>query len=179
MPAQDYSLKIRDVDLRATPENKGFELRVRYLGRNGEAEQRHIVADTDIGTLLEGCQTVAQQIFREEFRLNSAVELTFQLEASNGMKLWHTKPNLYVKLPLTMTMGWSCHHLSQAYKTMTTLGVIELPDETQLDGASLPPRETVRVIMDSMASGIEFMGNIMQMRENIDHDAEAKRGLHG
>lgn len=179
MPAQDYTLQIRDVDLRPTAQGDGYEIVVRYLGRGPEGVQSLTVADTAITTLLAGCQSLAQAIFRAEFRLNSQVDLNFELEPTNGMKLWHTKPSLYVKCPLTMTMRWSCHHLSEAYKTMTTLGVIELPDETELEGTSLPPRETARVIMDSMASGIEFMGNIMQMRDTIDHDAESRRGKHG
>lgn len=177
MPAPHYTLQIRDVDLRPSAEGGATEIVVRYLGRGPEGEQRLTVADTSIENLLQGCQSLAQQIFREEFRFNSQVDLTFELEPTNGMKLWHTKPSLYVKCPLTMSMRWSCHHLSEAYKTMTTLGVIELPDETQLDGSHLPPKETARVIMDSMASGIEFMGNIMQMRDSIDHEAEARRGL--
>jgi hypothetical protein len=68
-------------------------------------------------------------------------------------------------------MDWSCHHLRNSYRTMTTLGIIEVPSELALKGNALGATETARVIMDSMATGVEFMGNMMFMRKTVDHDA--------
>lgn len=176
MSSQSYSLTILDAAVTALPRG-GSEIRVRYEGHKGPGEVRRMIADTELATILAGCEMLAQTIFHEEFRLNSHVELSFALEDENGLRLWHTRPSLYVKCPLTMTMKWSCHHLSQSYKTMTTLGVIELPEETPLTGNAIGANDTAKVIMDSMASGIEFMGNVMLMRNTIDHDAEARRAM--
>lgn len=176
MSAQNYSLNILDVEV--TPgDGDTAELVVRYQGKGQPDQAQTTLKATDLGALLAGCEDVAHKIFHQEFRLNDQVDLSFSLEDENGLKLWHTKPGLFVKCPLTMSMKWSCLHLSQAYKTMTTLGVIELPEEAPLDGNALGVNETAKVIMDSMATGIEFMGNIMLMRNLIDHDQEARRAM--
>jgi hypothetical protein len=170
-----YNLKVLGTEVRA--EEGGQRLVVGYEGRYGSAEISRPLASLDLDGLLAGCEAVAQAIFHQEFRLNNQVDLHFALQDRNGLKIWHTQPTLYMKCPLTMSMKWSCLHLSQTYKTMTTLGVVELPSELSLVGNAVGVNETVRVIMDSMASGLEFMGNIMLMRNTIDHDAEAGRAL--
>lgn len=177
MPASDvsYSLKVLGTEVLAGPGEP--RLVVGYQGRRALDEISQPLASLDLDGLLAGCEAVAQAIFHREFRLNDQVDLHFTLENRNGLKIWHTQPTLYMKCPLTMSMKWSCLHLSQIYKTMTTLGVIELPSELSLVGNTVGVNETARVIMDSMASGVEFMGNIMLMRSSIDHDAEAGRGL--
>lgn len=173
MSGQSYSLSILGVDVREAPGNR-HELVVRFQGREKPGEVRQIIDKTDVEGVLAGCEAIAQKIFHAEFRLNNKVDLNFSLEDENGMTIWHTKPSLFVRCPLTMTMKWSCHHLSQVYKTMTTLGVIELPSELPLTGNAIGLTETAQVIMDSMASGVEFMGNIMLMRETtVDHEALA------
>ncbi|MBZ9772367.1 hypothetical protein [Mesorhizobium sp. CO1-1-8] len=131
----------------------------------------------DVKGLLARCEAVGQAIFHAEFRLNDQVDLHPSLEQENGLKIWHTQPTLYMKCRLTMSMKWSCNHLSKIYKTMTTLGIIELPSELPLSGNSLSSNETAKVIMESMASGLEFMGSIMLMRNSIDHDAEVRPGM--
>lgn len=177
MPASNvsYSLKVLDTEVLDGPGEP--RLVVSYQGRRAPDEISQPLTSLDLDGLLAGCEAVAQAIFHREFRLNDQVDLHFTLENRNGLKIWHTQPTLYMKCPLTMSMKWSCLHLSQIYKTMTTLGVIELPSELSLVGNTVGVNETARVIMDSMASGVEFMGNIMLMRTTIDHDAEAGRGL--
>lgn len=170
-----YGLSIEMAKIETAADGRP-RLVVRYSG-NGSGELTQQLETTDLAALISGCEIIAQRIFQDEFRLNSAVELSFALEDQNELKLWHTKPSLYIKCPLTMHMKWSCHHLSQAYKTMTTLGVVELPSEVSLDGNAIGANDTVKVIMDSMAGGIEFMGGIMLMRNLIDHDGEARRAM--
>lgn len=169
-----YSLAILETTVDQTQDP--VRLNVRYQGLNGPMEIVQPLGSVDVDGLLAGCEAVARRIFRDEFRLNSAVELSFTLADENGMKIWHTQPTLYMKCPLTMSMKWSCSHLSDVYKTMTTLGVIELPAELPLNGNRVNVDATARVIMDSMGSGVEFMGNIMLMRQSIDHESEKRRG---
>lgn len=168
-----YTLSILDTKVEQGEQPR---LVVRYQGQREPVEISHALASVDIDGLLACCEAIAQTIFHQEFRLNNQVDLHFTLEDQNGLKIWHTQPTLYMKCPLTMSMKWSCLHLSQAYKTMTTLGIIELPPEVSLVGNTVGVNETASVIMESMASGVEFMGNLMLMRNTIDHDAEATRG---
>lgn len=167
-----YSLKILGTEV-AEKRDGTHEMVVDYQGRRAPATMRQPIERPDIEGLLRGCEAVAQKIFHEEFRLNDQVDLHFSLEEHDGLKIWHTQPSLYIKCSLTMSMKWTCLHLSDTFKTMTTLGVIELPSELSLTGNAVGIGETARVIMDSMASGVEFMGNIMLMRNTIDHDVQA------
>ncbi len=174
-----YNLTVLNTEVVAGRGEKQ-RLVVAYQGRRGAREINQPLAALDIDGLLAGCESVAQTIFHDEFRLNDQVDLHFSLQDENGLKLWHTQPTLYLKCRLTMAMKWTCLHLSKTYKTMTTLGVVELPPELSLAGNAIGVNETAKVIMDSMASGVEFMGHIMLMRNTIDHNAEASRGLiHG
>lgn len=172
MSTQIYTLKILNTDVRLE-DGEAKELVVRYHGKGDPAEIHHALESGDLEGILKGCEAVARKIFQDEFRFNREVDLNFTLEDENGIKIWHTKPSLYVKYPLNMTMNWTCSHLSQIYKTMTTLGVVELPSEVPLEGNALGARETAKVVMDSMASGVEFMGNVMLMRNTVDHNALA------
>lgn len=172
MSIRVYSLNILSTDVQEL-EGGTRQLVVRYRGKHEPEQVVQTLESDDLDGVLKGCEAVARKIFQDEFRLNRAVDLNFTLEDENGLKLWHTKPNLYLKCPLNMTMNWSCHHLSQIYKTMTTLGVVELPSEVPLQGNALGVQETARVIMNSMASGVEFMGNVMLMRDTVDHNAIA------
>ena len=170
MTTQVYALKILRTEVRRG-EDGTDEVVVLYHGKGEAAELHEPLESADLQGIITTCERLARRIFHDEFRLNEAVSLGFALEDENGIKIWHTRPNLYLKCPLTMTMKWSCHHLSQVYKTMTTLGVIELPSELALEGNALGVQETARVVMDSMATGVEFMGNVMLMRNTIDHKA--------
>lgn len=173
MAGSIYSLKILSADVAAAP-NDSFLLTVNYHGARGTGELTETVASSDVEGIMRGCESIAQHIFHKEFQLNDAVKLHFSLRDDTGLKLWHTRPNLYIKCSLDMKMDWTCHHLSRSFNTMVTLGVIELPAEVPLKGNGISDNEIARVIMDSMASGIEFMGNIMMMRDSIDHDAEVR-----
>lgn len=175
MSTEIYSLKILATDIEDL-RGGGQQLVVTYRGKHDPQRVTQPLESDDLQGVLKACEAVARRIFQDEFRLNREVDLNFTLEDENGIKIWHTKPNLYVKCPLNMTMNWTCQHLSQVYKTMTTLGVVELPSEVPLEGNTLGARETARVIMDSMASGVEFMGNVMLMRNTVDHNALA--GMH-
>lgn len=175
MSPKIYVLKILDTEVRGG-KSEPQEIVVKYQGNRGPAEISQLLVSTDVDDILAACEVVSQQIFRDEFRLNSAVDLSFTLADENGIKIWHTKPNLYIKCPLTMTMKWSCHHLNQNYKTMTTLGVVEMPPELPLNGNSLGVRETARLIMESMASGVEFMGNVMLMPRALANQSDIPEG---
>ena len=168
-----YKLTIQDVTVDTT--RSPLQLDVRYEGQYGEETIAHPLEGVDLPDLMKACEAIASRIFHDEFRLNNAVEMTFSLRDEKGLSLWHTKPTLYMRCPLTMSMKWSCLHLSNTYKTMTTLGLIELPSTLPLDGNRIDLDRTARVIMDSMANGVEFMGNVMRMRNTLDHDA-AKSG---
>ena len=159
------------VDTAATP----ARLTVSYEGQNAPATISQPLDGLDVPELMSACEALASRIFHDEFRLNNAVDMSFSLRDEQGLSLWHTKPALYMRCPLTMSMKWSCLHLSNTYKTMTTLGLIELPSTMPLDGNQIDLDRTARVIMDSMANGVEFMGNLMRMRNTLDHDA-AKTG---
>ena len=170
-----YELEILDTTVTRNDGGRNV-IRVTYLGR--EKKQRQVAMTfegEDVPALLAVGEAVARKIFHAEFRLNSAVDLSFSLADENGMKIWHTAPQLYMKCPLTMSMEWSCEHLRKHYNTFTSLGVIELPDEVALEGNAVGIEETARVIVESMASGIEFMGTIIDMRNTIDHESEVKK----
>ncbi len=176
MTDSSYNLRILNAGVNALPDGT-HELVVGYQGNREASESRRPLADTAVEGLLRGCEEIAQEIFHKEFLLNNAVNLHFTLKDQEGLRLWHTRPNLFIKCSLDMKMDWTCHHLSRSYNTMVTLGVIELPAEVPLTGNGIGAATTAKVIMDSMASGIEFMGNIMMMRDSIDHDAEARRAM--
>lgn len=172
-PSAPYKLTIDDVTVDTS--QSPAQLTVRYEGQHAAAAITQPLDGVEVPDLMTACEAVASRIFHDEFRLNNAVEMTFSLRDERGLSLWHTKPTLYMQCPLTMSMKWSCLHLSNTYKTMTTLGLIELPSTLPLDGNKIDLNRTARVIMDSMANGVEFMGNLMRMRNNLDHDA-AKKG---
>jgi len=163
-----YSLKILDLEVASTKAGEQ-ELIVTYQGRHKPHQAKATLPATDLQEVLRACEAVAQQIFHAEFRLNDQIELYFALADGNDLKIWHTQPNMYIKCPLTMSMKWSCTHLSKMYKTMTTLGVVELPSELSLAGNAVGLNETAKVIMDSMANGVEFVGNLVLMRPMVDH----------
>lgn len=175
MPTSDlqYKLTIHDVTVDGT--QHPAKLIVQYEGKNSSASITQSLEGLGVPDLVRSCEAVANRIFHNEFHLNDAVEMTFSLQDECGLSLWHTKPTLYMQCPLTMSMKWSCIHLSKTYKTMTTLGLVELPSNLALDGNQIDFNQTARVIMDSVANGVEFMGNLMRMRNTLDHEA-AKEG---
>lgn len=167
-----YNLNIEDVRIDKDDNGKD-RVTVTYVGKDGRDEQSSELASEEMPDVLACCQEIARAIFRSEFRLNAAVDLRFELLDDKGISIWHTKPNMFLKVPLKMDMHWSCSHLRENYKSFTTLGMVQAPEELQLDGSSLGTLELTRLLMDSMATGVEFMGNIMYMRDTVDHDTKA------
>ena len=49
-----------------------------------------------------------------------------------------------------------------------------MPSEFKLIDGKLPVRETIKLILNSMESGIEFMGMLIVQRDQIDHDKEVE-----
>ncbi|MBT9373250.1 hypothetical protein [Rhizobium sp. CSW-27] len=172
-PVPQFKLTIHNVAIDRT--GQPAALTVQYEGLDSSSSITRPVEGLGIPDLVKCCEIIANQIFHQEFHLNNVVEMNFSLQDERGLSLWHTKPTLYMQCPLTMSMKWSCIHLSKTYKTMTTLGLVELPPNLALDGNQIDLNRTARVIMDSVANGVEFMGNLMLMRNTIDHDA-AKNG---
>lgn len=170
-----YALKILNVVVDQTV--NPARLSVQYQGLHAPASVNETLSGVDLFGLMKGCEAIAQRIFHDEFRLNNAVEMNFTLADENGLALWQTNPTLYLKCPLTMSMKWTCLHLSDVFKTMTTLGIIELPSTSQLEGDRINPEKTAKVIMDAMANGVEFMGNLMLMRGSMDHDTAKRDGV--
>lgn len=164
-----YKLTIQEVTVDTS--HNPAQLNVRYEGQNASAVISQSLDGVGVPELMKACETIAGRIFHDEFRLNNAVEMTFTLRDEQGLSLRHTQPALYIQCPLTMSMKWSCLHLSNTYKTMTTLGLIELPSTVPLNGDRIAVNRTARVIMDSMANGVEFMGSLMRMRSTLDHEA--------
>lgn len=170
-----YTLKIINVNVDRASDP--VQLTVEYEGQNGKASMTGTLESTDINGLMLGCKALAQHIFHAEFRMNGAVEIKFSLADENGLALWHISPSFYLKYPLTMSMKWSCLHLSDIFKTMTTLGIVQLPPSLPLEGNQLDINKTAKVIMDAMGNGVEFMGNVMLMRSTIDHASAKLDGL--
>lgn len=171
-----YTLEIEDVQL-DTDDGGQARVKVSYVGRHGSGTVTERLEGEEMANLLDCCQTISQKIFKSEFRMNAAVDLTFELTDHSGISIWHTQPNMFLKFPLNMTMHWSCDHLRENYKTYTTLGMLQVPEELQFDGNKLDTLQTLRLIMDSMATGVEFMGRIMYMRDHIDHDKQSAEAV--
>ncbi|MFK0167006.1 hypothetical protein [Rhizobium sp. NPDC090279] len=172
---ETYVLRIAEVTVDELP--SGARLNVQYQGLH-EPTTINVKIDTvDVRGLMKGCEVLARRIFIDEFRLNNGVEMHFILQDANGLALWHTNPLLYLKCPLTMTMKWNCTHLSRMFKTMTTLGIVELPKTVLLEDGRIDKEKSANVIMDSMANGVEFMGNLIFMRNAMDHEFAKRSGV--
>lgn len=166
-----YELEITDVSVEIQDDNSEVAV-VTFAGRQGTQTSRQKIESHEFADIFDCCQRLAKDIFAKEFRLNAAVDLDFELTGDDGITIWHTHPSTFLKMPLNMTMQWSCLHLQKNYKSFTSLGVIEMPSEFQLINGALPVRETIRLILDSMHSGIEFMGMLVLQRDQIDHEKE-------
>ena len=164
-----YELRIREVEV-AIDEKGSREAIVTFEGRMGLQSTRHPIKSDEFSDLFDCCRLIAKSIFAKEFRLNSAVDLDFNLTREDGITVWHTQPSTFLKMPLTMNMHWSCSHMKNNYKSMTTLGVVEMPSEFRLVNGSLPVNELLRLMLQSMESGIEFMGMLVLQRDQLDHD---------
>ena len=168
-----YELSISDVRVETNPDNSEDAV-VTFKGRQGVMIARQSIKSHEFSDLFQCCQQLAREIFAREFRMNSVVDLDFELTGEDGITVWHTHPSTYLKMPLTMSMKWSCLHLKKNYKSFTSLGVVEMPSEFKLIDGKLPVRETIKLILNSMESGIEFMGMLIVQRDQIDHDKEVE-----
>ena len=166
-----YELRIVDIDVEASDDGT-LEVIVTFEGRHGPDNVRQMLKSKKFSDLFECCQLLAKGIFAKEFRLNSPVDFNFELTGEDGITVWHTHPSTFLKMPMNMHMQWSCHHLKSYFKSLTSLGLVEMPQEFRLVDGALPVKETLELMMGSMASGIEFMGMLVQQREQIDHDKE-------
>lgn len=171
-----YTLEIEEVQLDKDDDGHS-RVTVKYAGRHGSGTVSEDLNGEDMANILECCQSISRKIFKSEFRMNAVVDLSFELRDHSGISIWHTQPNMFLKFPLNMTMHWSCDHLRKNYKTFTTLGMVQAPEEIQFDGNKLETLQTLRLTMDSMATGVEFMGTIMYMRDHIDHDKESAESV--
>lgn len=166
-----YELKITDVSVETGKDDSETAV-VTFEGRQGVQSARQAIYSHEFNDLFDCCRQLAKDIFAKEFRLNSAVDLDFELTGEDGITVWHTHPSTFLKMPLNMNMQWSCLHLQKNYQSFTSLGVIEMPPEFKLVNGALPVKETIRLILDSMQTGIEFMGMLVLQRSEIDHDKE-------
>ncbi len=169
-----YSLSIDNitVDDSVPGKTEGRLVTVSYSGRRAPSEVSVALNSNEMPDILDCCQSIANEIFRSEFGFNSSVSLKFELKDDKGISIWHTSPNTYLRCPLNLTMNWSCDHLKKYIKSYVTLGMIEVPDEYFLEGNRLRTPDAVALVMDAMASGIEFMGSMFYMRDQMDHDRQ-------
>lgn len=174
---EPYKLDVTGVHL-LDGQDGGQEVRATFSGRRGVQTAQQPIRGEDFKDLFDCCRRLAKEIFAKEFRLNSAVDLDFELTGDDGITVWHSKPATFLKMPLNMNMEWSCTHMQKNFKSFTSLGVLEMPSEFQLLNGALPMEQTLKLILNSMESGIEFMGTLVLQRDQIDHDkaVEAAEG---
>jgi len=164
-----YELTITEV-VTETNGNGSETAVVTFKGRQGIQTVRQAIKSDNFEDLFECCRLLAKDIFAKEFRLNSAVDLDFELTGEDGITVWHTHPSTFLKLPLNMSMQWSCEYMQKNFKSFTSLGVVEMPSQFKLNNGALPVRETLKLILHSIGSGIEFMGMLVLQRDQIDHE---------
>lgn len=175
-PPAPYELDFSEILIEPSAP-QGEEVILHFTGRNGKQTVRRPIKSHEFRDIFECCQDLASDVFAAEFRMNSAVTLSFEIMSDSDVTVWHTQPSSFLKMQLSMTMHWSCIHLQKNYKSFTSLGLIELPEKYQLVDGRLPLAVTIRLIMDSMKSGIEFMGMLILKRDEIDHEQEVERAL--
>lgn len=166
-----YEIKIKSVEVGAGDHGgDAKQAIVTFEGRMGLQTTRKEIKSEEFADLFDCCRLIAKDIFAKEFRLNSAVDLDFKLTGEDGITVWHTQPSTFLKMPLLMNMHWSCEHMKNNYKSMTTLGVVEMPSEFKLVNGAVPVDELLKLMLQSMESGIQFMGMLVLQRDQMDHD---------
>jgi hypothetical protein len=163
-----YEIHIKDVSVETADDGPKVAT-VTFEGRMGVQTASRVIESNEFSDLFECCRLLAKDIFGKEFRLNSAVDLDFELIGENGITVWHTRPSTFLKMPMTMNMHWSCEHMKKNFKSFTSLGLIEMPSEFKLVNGALPLEETLKLMLNSMESGIDFMGMLVLQRDEIDH----------
>lgn len=167
MPENEtYEVKVRAVDVEEFPDGSGV-LSVTYQGRGDEQTVRENFASGDFKALFDCCEKIVHRMMVNEFRPNAGVNFEFNLVDEKGISVWHTTPSTFLKMPLKMNMDWTCEHLRTSYKSYTALGMIEMPEEFHLVNSHLPAQELVELLIDSMVSGLEFIGMMFLQREQL------------
>lgn len=166
MEDQVYELSIKAVDVQQAEGGTG-KITVTYQGRAEEKTASANFVSDEFRDLFECCQKIAQEMNFSEFRPNDGVKFEFTLVNEEGISIWHTKPNNFLKMPLRMNMDWTCEYLQQNFKSYTTLGVIEIPEELKLVNGRISTPKLAELLIDSMASGLEFIGLMFLQREHM------------
>ncbi len=164
-----YELQIKKVSVSPNDDGTGT-ISVTYKGHGAETTASEPYASDQFEDVFECCQNIARTITVNEFRRNDGVNFSFNMVDDNGISIWHTKPSNFLKVPLQMNMDWVCGHLQKNFKSCTTLGVIEMPDEVFLHKGGLSTQKLAEVLIDSMASGLELMGLMFLRRNKMGHE---------
>jgi len=167
MPENEvYEIRVKSVVVDENPDGGG-RVSVTYQGRAEEKTATQTYASDGFQDLFDCCQKIAEDITMSEFRPNTGVNFHFNLVNEEGISVWHTAPSNFLKMPLQMNMDWSCEHLRSSFKSYTTLGMIELPEEFHLLNGKLPTQKLVELLINSMVSGVEFIGMMFLQREQM------------
>ena len=161
-----YEISVRSVELSEGEDGSG-DIGVAYRGRAGERTTVESFVSTDFRDIFDCCQRISRQMMMSEFRPNTGVNFEFDMVDDKGISIWHTAPSNFLKIPLRMNMDWTCNHLRSNFKSYTTLGVIELPEELQLCAGRMPAQKLAELLMNSMVSGLEFIGFMFLQRERM------------
>lgn len=161
-----YEISVKSVNVSEKEDGSG-EITVVYKGRAEEKTTAEPFVSTDFWDIFDCCQRISRQILMSEFRPNTGVNFEFNMVDEKGVSIWHTSPNNFLKMPLRMNMDWTCNHLQTNFKSYTTLGVIELPEELYLVEGRMPTQKLAELLMDSMVSGLEFIGFMFLQRERM------------
>jgi hypothetical protein len=103
---QVYELSIKAVDVQQAEGGTG-KITVTYQGRAEEKTASANFVSDEFRDLFECCQKIAQEMNFSEFRPNDGVKFEFTLVNEEGISIWHTKPNNFLKMPLSMHMDWT------------------------------------------------------------------------
>lgn len=166
---QGYSIDVKSVEVEERDDGTG-QIVFRYRGR---AEEKTATADfrsDSLPDLFDCCQEIAQKVVMSEFRPNTGVNFKFNLVGEDGISIWHTTPDNYLKMPLQMNIDWTCQHLKTSYDSYTALGVIRIPDQMKLVSGRVPSQKLAELLMNSMVSGLEFIGQMFVQREQMGRE---------
>lgn len=166
---ETYELSIKAVDVDEAADGSG-KISVTYQGRAEEKTATAGFTSDEFRDLFECCQKITHKITFSEFRPNDGVKFEFMLVNEEGISIWHTAPNNFLKMPLRMSMDWTCEHLQKNFKSYTTLGVIEIPEELKLVDGRISTPKLAELLIDSMVSGLEFMGLMFLQRERMGRE---------
>lgn len=161
-----YEISVKSVEVTEKEDGTG-EIAVVYQGRAEETKTVEPFVSDDFWDIFDCCKRISGQIVMNEFRPNSGVNFEFNIVDEKGISIWHTKPHNFIKMPLCMNMDWTCNHLQNNYKSYMTLGMIELPEEFYLVEGRVPTQKLAELLMDSMTSGLEFIGLLFLQRERM------------